>query len=79
MQAMKKGLQVISEVEALIINKSSTKIRFGDKMANNGGKVFQETTHFYKSPNYATVLVPEKCKSEWKADINPEGTAVNKQ
>ena len=54
----KKGFQVKSESETLILKKIFTEIRFDKKMANKSGKGFILTTRFYKSANDATVLYP---------------------
>ena len=48
-------------------------------MANKSGEGFLLTTNFYKSKNYATILVPKKLIKEGKAAINPEGMDINKQ
>ena len=77
--ALKTFFQVTSEVEAVILRKKSTDIRFGDKMANKAGEGFLLITRFYKSANNAVLLVPNKQNAEVKAAVKPEGTVINKQ
>ena len=55
-RALKKGLQVTSEVKTLILKKNPTMIRFDDKMTKRSGEGFILTTKFYKSTNGATLL-----------------------
>ena len=68
-----------SEGETLILKTKSTKIRFDEKIANNGGKGLILATKFYKNPNDATLLVPNNHNPEVKVDIEPEGVKVEKQ
>ena len=53
----------MSEGEALILKKNSTKIIFDEKTTNTGGKVFLLTTKIYKNPNNTTLLVPNRRKT----------------
>ena len=48
-QTLKKGLQVTSENETLILKKKSTKIRFDKKMKNKSREGFLLTTKLYNS------------------------------
>ena len=57
-QALQKGCQVMSEGEDLILKKISTKIRFDNKMTNNGSEGFSLTTKFNNNPNNAAILDP---------------------
>ena len=59
-RAIQKVFQVISEGEALIVNKKFTDIQFDEKMANKSGEGFLLTTNFYKSPNNTTTPPPEE-------------------
>ena len=77
-QALLKGSKPRSEGEALILKRNSTKIRFDEKIANKSGEGFLLTTKFYKSANNTALLAPEKHNPEGKADIQPEGTTINK-
>ena len=76
---LKKGFQVTSEGETLILKKNTADIHFDKKMENKAGKKFLLTTKFYKSANDAALLAPQKRKPEGKAAIQPEGTATKKQ
>ena len=58
-QALKNGLQVTSEGEALILNENPTDIPFDDKISNNGGKGFLLAAKFYNSPNDTALLDPK--------------------
>ena len=58
-RALKKGLQLTSEGETLILTENSTKIRFDKKTPNNRSEGFILTTKFYKKPNNAAILVPD--------------------
>ena len=78
-QAPQKGFQVMSEGEALIPKKISTEIRFDQKMKNNGSEGFLSITKFYKNPNGAAILDPNKPNQEWKASVNTGGAEFNKQ
>ena len=59
--------------------KNSTEISFDKKMANKAREGFILTTKFHNSANYSDLLDPEKQNLEFKAYIQPEGTAVKKQ
>ena len=67
------------EGESLILKKSSTEIRFDNKIANKYGKGLILTTKFYKSANDAALLTPEKQNPGGKAATQQEGTKINKK
>ena len=48
-------------------------------MSNNGGEGFLLTTKLYNNPNNSTILCPCKINMEGKADMDTEGTSVNKK
>ena len=63
--------QVTSKGETLFLKKKTTKICFGKKIANNGGKGFPMPTKFYNSANDATIFSSEKRNPEGKAAVHP--------
>ena len=69
-RALQKGFQLMSEVDALIPNKNSSKIIFDKKMANKARKGILLITKFYKSTNNAAVLYPQKRKLGGNADVH---------
>ena len=68
-----------SDGDILILKIKSTKIRFDEKIANNGGKGIILATRLYTNPNNAALLVPNNQNPEVKVEVEPEGVKLEKQ
>ena len=76
LQELQKGFWVTSEGDTLILKRNLTKIRFDEKIANNGSKGLILATKFYMNPNDADILVPNNQNTEIKVDVDLEGIKV---
>ena len=68
-----------SDGDILILRRKSTKIRFGEKIENNGSKGLILATNFFTNPNDAALLVPNNQNPGIKVDVDPEGVKAEKQ
>ena len=77
--AQQKGFQVMSEVQALIMTKHSTRIHFDREMANKSSEGFLITTKFYKGANDNNIFSPRSRSQKVRhMCIQKEQPSINK-